>query len=100
MNHEDDQYNESEAHRVQASQSSTTATPHTQDDSTQNSTQNNNTPDGTEGVSMENTEDLDENGWDQATEDLFPNPDAPSPSDCFLQQFKEILDNFDNDKWE
>lgn len=54
-------------------------------------------PDGVD-LNNEDTNNLD--GWEQAPEDLIPNPDADAPSDCFLEKLKEILDNYTHDKWE
>lgn len=42
----------------------------------------------------------DNNGWEQASEELIPNPDEPATSDRFLPRFRELLESFSLDKWD
>lgn len=56
--------------------------------------------DNTEGNDLTYVNTDDNVGWEQASEELIPNPDAPAPSDRFLPRFRDLLESFSLDKWD
>lgn len=56
--------------------------------------------DNTEGTDLTDANNDDNSGWEQASEELIQNPDAPAPSDRFIPRLRELLESFSPNKWD
>lgn len=54
----------------------------------------------TEGVGLNDENNDDANDWELAEEDAIPNPDSEAPTNKFLEKLRDILRNYDNNRWD